>query len=234
MPDEQTKNPILGKSPTQPTEPTVPRTDTGEAKESMLGKPPAEIVPNRAAESGPANASVTPVKDPSMITEGHTKITADGDPPTPAELDMEKLRGGAGGIQNAEIAMTQPRTDLDRFLNPAILGSQPAPGDDTVQYTSHPIANFRVGRKWRFEKGLLKLKPDEAREFERDLAELPPTEQNRVRKLDLGAAERISRDFLAKQPHSTQQVDSTTGDRPIKPLQGKTDLADAPDGGAVR
>lgn len=92
-------------------------------------------------------------------------------------------------------------------------------------YTSHPIARYRLGG-FKFENGLLKLgTEDEVAKFEALLEALPPSEQIRVKKVDLAAAEAIVRERLATQGRTTQQVDSTVGERAGNaPKIGKGDL----------
>lgn len=75
--------------------------------------------------------------------------------------------------------------------DPTNPGSDPTEGADQVelvQYTSHPIMNYRIGNDYVFEKGVLKLKPDEVERFEAVLAKQPIQIRNDVRKLDIDAA----------------------------------------------
>lgn len=88
-------------------------------------------------------------------------------------------------------------------------------------YTSNPIANYKVG-PFKFEKATLKLyKKDDVKAFEDLLDQLPDGEKIRVKKVDLDAAEAISRKILETQGKASQAIDSTTGDRappPAKPV----------------
>lgn len=88
------------------------------------------------------------------------------------------------------------------------------------QYTSHPISNYGIGR-FVFEKGLLTLTSQrDADEFEAILAEQPEIERSRIKLVNLSMAEEISRQFQ-RQGGATKQIDSTTGDRGVKPMTGK-------------
>lgn len=83
-------------------------------------------------------------------------------------------------------------------------------------YTSHPIKRYGIGR-FQFENGTLILE-DEAdiEEFEDVLKQLEksaPAERNRIKSVDLAAAERISAEFQAKQGGATKGIDSATGER---------------------
>lgn len=103
-------------------------------------------------------------------------------------------------------------------------------------WTSHPVPNYMIGR-FKFEKGVLKLNdPADIKEFENYLNDknLPASEKNRIRELDISSAEAISRKFIEEQGGATKAIDSSTGDRGVKPMQGKVDLANAPQGGAVQ
>lgn len=107
--------------------------------------------------------------------------------------------------------------------------------DGEVAYSSHPIANYAVG-KFKFDNGVLKLsKREDIDEFEKVLDDLPESERIRIRKLDIEKAEAISREVRGKSgPRSTQQTDSSVGDRGEKTKSGTVDLAKASDGGAVK
>lgn len=101
-------------------------------------------------------------------------------------------------------------------------------------WTCHPIANYRVGRKYKFDKGILRLTDrDDIDEFTQILKDLPESESHKIRKLDVQAAEKISRAHQdSNGAKTTQSFDSSIGDRGVKPQLGKVDLADAPNGGA--
>lgn len=85
-------------------------------------------------------------------------------------------------------------------------------GEGEVLWSSHPILNYRLG-KFHFEKGLLRLNSDDAAEFEKARSEQPISEQNRTRKLDVAAAERLVRETRQREPKVTSQTDSSSGER---------------------
>lgn len=85
-------------------------------------------------------------------------------------------------------------------------------------YSSHPIANYRVGR-FQFENTVLdfnapKYDADDESEFKDILAKMPPIEQNRVKLLDVGLAEEQVRRVLASKALVTQTTDSSHGRDP--------------------
>lgn len=94
-------------------------------------------------------------------------------------------------------------------------------GQPLAIYTSNPIANYKVG-PFKFDKATLKLYTEEDVEaFARLYGQLPAGEQIRIKKVDLDAAEAISRKILETQGKASQAIDSTTGDRappPAKPV----------------
>lgn len=104
----------------------------------------------------------------------------------------------------------------------------PASADDGVtRYSSHPITKYKVGR-FQFVNGLLELrKPEDVKDFERVLEQLPRSERIRLKKLDLSAAEAQVRAVKAASPHVSRAIDSASGDRgPDKPI-GRGDLHDS-------
>lgn len=101
-------------------------------------------------------------------------------------------------------------------------GDEPA-----VRYSSHPIANFRLGR-FRFDRGLLNLDSQDASEFEDLLEQLPVTERRRITKLDVRAAERFLEERAAnRRAGATQQFDSSIGERAGATPVGTEDLGHA-------
>jgi hypothetical protein len=93
---------------------------------------------------------------------------------------------------------------------------EPVAEEGKIQYTSHPIKRFRIGKRWEFEDGLLTLESEEEeKEFLKiiDHKNFPPRERSRIRKLDFEAAARISEEFRKQGGRVTQQSDSTIGER---------------------
>lgn len=125
-----------------------------------------------------------------------------------------------------------------KTTNPVVEESQNEVVEDApvkISFTSHPILNYRVGRMYKFERGMIHFDSEEAAaKFEANVANLPEIERRKIKKLDVSAAEKISRKVQANQGGATKQTDSTVGDRATQPKLGKTDLADpAANGGAV-
>lgn len=106
----------------------------------------------------------------------------------------------------------------------------PSGAGGKIQYSSHPILKYRIG-KFEFENSILTLKnaAEEAEFLEVINHEnFPERERHRIKKLDLAAAESISRAARATRSRTTQQIDSSVGERPNEaPRVGIGDLMDA-------
>lgn len=106
---------------------------------------------------------------------------------------------------------------------------EPTYEEGRIQYTSHPIKKYRVGR-FEFEDALLTLRnaEDEA-EFLKiiDDPKFPERERHMIRKLDVSAAERISREYRKASGGATKQFDSTVGERGEKAKVGVGDLLES-------
>lgn len=112
---------------------------------------------------------------------------------------------------------TQPPPQTNQpSQEPTTASDQQSPeapkSDDSVVFTSHPIERFAIGRRWQFAKGILKLTPEEAKEFESDLAKQPHVVKNKVRKVDVHAAEKVAAEFLRSR--MTTGVDTTGNSTP--------------------
>lgn len=109
--------------------------------------------------------------------------------------------------------------------------SEPTPVEGKIQYSSHPILNYRVGKEFIFENSVLTLEDEEHEK--KFLAVInhknfPPRERVRIKKLDLGAAEKLSLAVRATRGRTTQQIDSSIGERPDNaPKVGIGDLLKA-------
>lgn len=115
---------------------------------------------------------------------------------------------------------------MNNPLKPSALKQEETPEVKTARYSSHPIENYSVGN-YVFEKGLLTLTGDEIAVFDKLLETLPPQESNRIKKLDVEAADRIVREMLANQKAAATQVnDSSIGER-ATPVIGKGKLEDS-------
>lgn len=109
------------------------------------------------------------------------------------------------------LARLNAAVNTQNLANSGVIAAE---GNEGTMYSSHPIANFRIGR-FKFEKGLLRLDDKDAADFEKILESLPVTERSRVRKLDVAAAEKIVTDRLeeSRRYGATQSIDSTIGER---------------------
>lgn len=81
----------------------------------------------------------------------------------------------------------------------------------SIMYSSHPISNYSLGR-FKFDKTVLTLDNEQdISEFEKLYESLPPAEKNRIKKIDVDAAERFVQGVLAQMPKPTQTIDSSLG-----------------------
>lgn len=131
---------------------------------------------------------------------------------------------GASSSFDKEIDVENRDQESPAALLAASIGAQDAANSGLVNesnegnlYSSHPIANYRIGR-FRFEKGLLRLNDEDNKDFEKILEKLPATERARVTKLDLAKAEQIVKERLAEGARATKNFDSSTGERAADPL----------------
>src|SRR3546814_7120416 len=88
-----------------------------------------------------------------------------------------------------------------------------------MTFSSHPIMNFSLAG-FQFTKGTLQFRAgDEERlaAFEKLYDSLPPMEKNRIKKIDVAAAEKLLAELKAKEGGPTQKIDSTVGERESKP-----------------
>src|SRR3546814_1313453 len=75
-------------------------------------------------------------------------------------------------------------------------------------------------RSFQFTKGTLQFRAgDEERlaAFEKLYDSLPPMEKNRIKKIDVAAAEKLLAELKAKEGGPIQKIDSTVGQRASKP-----------------
>jgi len=84
-----------------------------------------------------------------------------------------------------------------------------------IQYTSHPIRNWKIG-KFKFVDSLLTLEDEESeKEFLEiiDSKNFPKRDRHGIKKLDFAAAELISKQVQESKPKVTQVIDSSVGAR---------------------
>lgn len=97
-------------------------------------------------------------------------------------------------------------------------------------YSSHPIARYAIGR-FKFENTVLDFNKqpydsdkDEA-EFKKIYDSLPPIEQNRIKLLDVSAAEDFAKRVIAQQALVTRVTDSSHGRDPREVGTGSLETA---------
>lgn len=99
----------------------------------------------------------------------------------------------------------------------------------SIMYSSHPIANYSIGR-FQFTNTVLTLdnEKDQA-DFQKLHDSLPPAEKNRIKKIDVDAAEQFVKQVLSMQPKATQTIDSSMGGEATRSV-GTGNLTDQLDG----
>lgn len=102
--------------------------------------------------------------------------------------------------------------------------SQPTDSDGFVTYSSHPLARLRIGRRWQFVDGLLKLPADEANEFDKAMQGADVRTRSQVRKIDVRAAERL---IANRKPIATKAIDSVDALAGARTEVGKEELRSA-------
>jgi len=77
-----------------------------------------------------------------------------------------------------------------------------------VKFTSHPMMNYRIGNDYVFERGVLRLLPEEVDRFMEVMAKQPPQIQREVKRLDPDAANEW---LMEVQAQRRAGVDTTEG-----------------------
>src|SRR3546814_9016780 len=80
---------------------------------------------------------------------------------------------------------------------------------------------------FQFTKGTLQFRAgDEERlaAFEKPYDSLPPMEKNRIKKIDVAAAEKLLAELKAKEGGPTQKIDSTVGERASRSEEHTSEL----------
>lgn len=136
-----------------------------------------------------------------------------------------KIAGTNAGVVTAapvSAAETGP-VPAAPLIEPKVEVVEEEPGS-VMHFTSSPIQRFNLG-DYQFENATLTLRSEEEVDaFEAMLKTLPLSEQLKIRKIDLVAAEAVSRAVRASQGFTTQEIDSSTGDRAPPPVVGKGNL----------
>ena len=149
------------------------------------------------------------------------------DPPTPASERKDTLETQDAAKEEAAVMSTaSPEADsqLRNQLERSLEGADEPENANVERWSSHPILRYKLGR-FRFEDGLLALREGkDVEEFEKLLDKLPIAERARIKKIDLSAAEAISRDVRENGPKTTKTVDSSVGDRDNKSRVGSGKL----------
>lgn len=114
--------------------------------------------------------------------------------------------------EGAEAQSAAPTVDLVGVEAAIAAGAVPEGQEDTVQYTSTPIAALRLGR-FQFENGVLRLQPGkDVEDFEKILKGSSIRTQQVVRKIDRSGGEAVARRYL-EQNKGTQTSGVDTSDK---------------------
>ena len=125
------------------------------------------------------------------------------EPPTPPGASQPDV-AAEGDVLNPPIRAAQVDPDEG-----APLLSPGQPGADEVyyvKYSSHPIMNYRIGNDYVFEKGILRLLPQDEARFKEVMSKQPIQIQNEVRPL----SEAMANDWIAEvQSRKVAGIDTT-------------------------
>lgn len=130
---------------------------------------------------------------------------ADENEPLTLDAEVESLQQGA----EAQSAAARDAPS-DGAIAAALATAGVEPSDGEVQFSSHPIAKFRIGR-FQFDRGLLRLSGDDLTAFRALMEKASPRDQALVTEIDPRAADTVARSFL--ESRRTRGVD-TSEDRP--------------------
>ena len=129
--------------------------------------------------------------------------------------DLQSAKTGA--------AASSGRADIDLIgLEAAAAAGAKTPEghEDTVQYTSTPIAALRIG-PYQFENGVLRLHNDQVEDFEKLLKAGSIRTQQVVRKIDRSAGEAVARRYLEQNKSQSRSGVDTADRGPRAPTPGE-------------
>ena len=127
------------------------------------------------------------------------------------KADLESIKEGSAensGNPNSDPAATRAEA--------LAKSAQKEDDSDFVQYTSHPVSAFRIGR-FQFRNGVLRLPPEEAKELDKLLEGATLRTQQVVRKVDVAAGEKVARDFLQLNGGTRKRDVDTSDNAPPAP-----------------
>lgn len=151
-------------------------------KEETAGGPAAEVSEAEAsALDGAGGPNRTPAFTKRDFEDENVQLT-DAD-------DLQSAKDGAAAHGGSTL-------DLIGIEAAAAAGDEVPEGhEDTVQFTSTPIASLRIGR-FQFENGVLRLPAEEAEEFEKLLEQAAIRTKQVVRRIDRSGGEAVARRYL--------------------------------------
>lgn len=98
--------------------------------------------------------------------------------------------------------------------------------EEFVQYSCHPIRKLSFGREFRFENGVMRLRPDQVEAFEKVLEGADARTRYQVKKIDATLAESIVRSLLIS--GATKSIDSVAGGDTARATEVGTQAIDKP------
>jgi hypothetical protein len=98
--------------------------------------------------------------------------------------------------------------------------------EDFVQYTCHPIRKLSFGREYRFENGIMQIRPDQVEAFEAVLEGADARTKYQVKKIDSAAAEKVIAQLI--QSGATKSIDSAASAEGKQATLVGTEAIDAP------
>ena len=194
---------------------------------SEEGKTKAFNLGAKKADQTDANSTTTPADSSANTLTGAPAEPQGSDTFSLSDTQKMELDSDRTGDRQASTITgssesdngTVEASDLEKELAAqSAANSGAGVGDDgETVYSSHPIANYRIGR-WQFENATLRLKGDDVSEFEKFREKLPPVERNVVKKLD---TDRVNSIVEARR-QATQQFDSSLGRDALAKLHARS------------
>lgn len=156
-------------------------------------------------EAGKVAAETVAESLPGVRSQFGKHGSQDENDPLTLDSQVESLQQGAE-------AQSAPARDApsDGAIAAALGLAGVEPIDGEVQFSSHPIAKFRIGR-FQFDRGILRLSGDDLADFRKLMEKASPRDQALVTEINPEAANTVAKSFL--ESRRTRGVD-TSEDRP--------------------
>lgn len=138
-------------------------------------------------------------------------------------LNLGKLGSPTPGV----VKVAEPAASSPTHVAPQAITTESTVGEpELVMYSSHPLATFSIGTRWRFEKSILKVSPEEAEKIDAFLLKADSRTKQLVKKVDVKLAEARIREWTKAQ--ATKSIGSEVGHEGTMVTQVGTEAIDKP------